>query len=313
MKMKPDGNEKMKSIDGHAHVCEYINGYGSRGELRAVGEGYAQDASGQRFRMIPEGMGETGCTPETLLQVMDANGIEKAVLMQGMYLGFQNLYTYDSVRKHPGRFIGAATYDPFARNRKQIIHHLFDELGFTILKLEVSNSSGLMANHDTVDLNGPLMHEVYQMASERNLVLVIDIGRPGNDCHQVDNLQKAIRRYPGMKFVVCHLGSHQRNQEDLLRENLMKLRLPNVWFDLAAVPNNTKPETYPFPTASAYVRIAKEIVGAEKLIWGSDMPVALNYDTYEHMISYFQVGQTWTREELDMIFYQNAAGVYFCR
>ena len=50
----------MKIIDGHAHVCEYINGYGSKGELRAVGGGFAEYANGQRVKLIPDGMGETG-------------------------------------------------------------------------------------------------------------------------------------------------------------------------------------------------------------------------------------------------------------
>ncbi len=303
----------MKIIDGHAHVCEHINGYGSQGELRAIGNGLAQYASGQQFRMIPEGLGDFGCSPETLIQVMDKHNVEKAVLLQGMYLGFQNLYTYEAIKKYPDRFVGAATYDPFTRNKSKIIHHLFDELGFGIIKMEVSNSSGLMSNHDTVDLNGPLMYEVYAMANERKLVFVIDIGRPGNDCHQVDNLREAILRYPNMKFVICHLGSHQINQLDLLKENVAKLSLPNVWFDLASVPNNTKPDKYPFLTALTYVETAKDIVGAQKLIWGSDMPSALNYDSYEHLISYLRDSKKFTNEELKMIFYQNAVDVYFCR
>ncbi|MFH0993680.1 MAG: amidohydrolase family protein [bacterium] len=303
----------MKIIEGHAHVCEHINGYGAEGELQAVGDGFARYASGKRICLFPEGMGNVGCPPESLLNVMDRYGVEKAVLLQGMYLGFQKLYTHEAVRKYPDRFVGAATYDPFARHRQAIVRHLFDELGFTIIKMELSNSSGLMANHDTVDLDGMVMHEVYQMAAERNLVFVIDIGRPGNDCHQVDNLRQAVRRYPDMKFVICHLGSHQRQQADLLRENLEKLRLPNVWFDLAAVPNNTKPETFPYPTASAYVRIAREIVGVDRLIWGSDMPTALNDDSYEHLISYLRDDADWTSDELAMVFYRNAESVYFRR
>lgn len=301
----------MKIIDGHAHICEHINGYGSQGELRAIGNGLAQYASGQLFRMIPEGMGEYGCSPEALIKVMDAHNVGKAVLLQGMYLGFQNLYTYDAVKKYPNRFVGAATYDPFARNKDKIIHHLFDELGFKIIKMEVSNSSGLMANHDTIDLNGSLMHEVYKMADSRKLVFVIDIGRPGNDCYQVDNLRKAIIQYPNMRFVICHLGSHQINQYDLLKEDLIKLNLPNVWFDLASVPNNTKPEIYPFSTALSYVKLAKDIVGVDKLIWGSDMPSALNYDSYAHMISYLVDSKMFAQEELTKMFYQNAEDVYF--
>ena len=301
----------MKIIDGHAHVCEYINGYGSKGELRAVGGGFAEYANGQRVKLIPDGMGETGCSPEALLAVMQRHDVEKAVLLQGMYLGFQNLYTMEACRKYPDRFAGAASFDPFARSRDQIIRHLFYDLGFRILKMEVSNTSGLMSNHETVDLDGTLMHEVYGMAEEKGLVFVIDIGRPGNDCWQVDNLSRAIRRHPRLNFVVCHLGSHQAGQIDLLEKTLLSLRMPNVWFDLASVPNNTKPEEYPYPTALAYVMKAKELVGSDRLIWGSDMPCGIVRDTYSHNIAYLTESGKFSEDELNKIFHDNAEGVYF--
>lgn len=303
----------MKIIDGHAHVCEYINGYGARGELRALGAGYAEYSDGLRVKMIPDGMGEKGCTPETLLGVMDLHGVEKAVLLQGMYLGFQNSYTMEAVRKYPSRFTGAATFDPFARNRNQIIHHLFDELGFGILKMEVSNTSGLMCNHETVDLDGSLMHEVYQMAEERGLVFVIDIGRPGNDCWQVENLSRAISRHPLMKFVICHLASHPIDRGSLLNNTLHILKLPNVWFDLASVPNNTKPEEFPYPTALSYVMTARDLVGADRLIWGSDMPCGIVRDTYAHNIEYLLDSGEFSESELKKIFHDNAEAVYFTR
>lgn len=301
----------MKIIDAHAHIVEYINGYGSQGELRAIGQGYAVYASGHRFRMLPEGFGDYGTTPEHLLKVMDAYHVEKAVLMQGMYLGFQNLYTHEAVKKYPDRFIGAATLDPYTRNKEKIIKYLFDELAFKIIKLEVSNTSGLMSNHPTVDLNGEIMHEIYQMANSKDLVFVIDIGRPGADSWQVDHLRAAILKYPQMNFVVCHLLAPQLNQMALLESSLKKLKLPNVYFDLAALPNNSKPELYPFITAQNYVRKAIDILGKDKIMWGSDMPCALNYDTYDHMIKYLSGSALFTEDELSSIFYHNANKLYF--
>ena len=79
-------------IDSHAHVVQYIAGTGAGGELRSIGNGMAVYANGQTVRMIPQEFGGDCVTPEQLLQVMDGNGVEKAVLLQGNFYGYQNYY-----------------------------------------------------------------------------------------------------------------------------------------------------------------------------------------------------------------------------
>lgn len=301
----------MKIIDAHAHVVQYIAGTGSQGELRACGNGEAIYASGQKIKMIPEGMGEYGVTPESILKVMDANGVKKAVLLQGNYFGFQNLYTYEAVKKYPERFIGAATFDPYCKNKKKVLIHLFDELGFQIIKMELSTGSGLMCNHETIPIDGEVMDEVYAYANEKKLVFVIDIGKMGSESSQIDALRNVILRYPKMKFVVCHLLAPNIDSEEELIEGLKKLSLPNVWFDLAALPNNCKPEKYPYPTALHYVELAAELVGADRLLFGSDIPSTLVADSYENYIQYILESKKLTQQEKEMIFYNNAWDVYF--
>ena len=77
---------KGRIIDSHAHLVQYIAGTGAGGELRSIGNGMAVYANGQTVRMIPKEFGGDQVTPEHLLQVMDKNGVEKAVLLQGSLL-----------------------------------------------------------------------------------------------------------------------------------------------------------------------------------------------------------------------------------
>lgn len=42
-----------KIIDAHGHLVQYIAGTGAGGELRFVGNGMAEYASGERFRILP--------------------------------------------------------------------------------------------------------------------------------------------------------------------------------------------------------------------------------------------------------------------
>lgn len=303
----------MKIIDAHAHVVQCIAGTGSQGELRPCGGGKAVYATGNMFQILPPEIGEYDAAPEALLRVMDAHGVDKAVLLQGNYFGFQNLYTYEAVKKYPDRFTGAASYDPFSFQAEKIKAHLFDELGFRIVKFEVSSGSGLMANHPPVDLDGDVMHQCYRHAADRSLIFVIDVGKPRSVSWQVDALSRAVRRYPGMKFVVCHLLAPQLGDGELLKESLGKLALPNVWFDLAALCLNSRPEEFPYPTARGYVKDAVDIAGADRLLWGSDMPSAMTRDSYRHFIDFIALHPDLRAEDKEKILSTNAERLFFSR
>lgn len=301
--------DNMKIIDAHVHVCEHINGWGSRGELRGLGNGKAIYSDGKEFELFPAYMGNYGVTPERLIQIMDEHGVEKSVILQGNYLGFQNLYAYEAMKKYPDRFISACTIDPFCKNKELIAKNLFENLQFKIIKMEVSNTSGLMANHDTISLSGKKMRWIYELCKKYKLICVIDIGRPGNDCHQVKNLRKMIKKYSDVTFVVCHLASHQKGQYDLFKKNISLLNIPNCYFDLAALPNNTR-EEYPYTNALDYIKLAIDIVGEDKLMWGSDMPCALTKADYDMFIKYIMESDISDTIK-EKIFYSNANNIYF--
>ena len=301
----------MKIIDAHAHVAQYIAGFTSRGELRGAGCGKARYATGEVFQMFPPNMGDTGVSAESLLKVMDANGVEKAVLLQGNFLGFHNEYTYEAVRKYPSRFAGAATYDPFCIKVDEIRKRLFDGLKFKAVKFELSNGSGLMANRPPVPLDGEVMDGCYRHAAEKGLTVVLDIGRPRNPCWQVDAVAAVTERYRDVTFVLCHLLAPQICDGELIKTALGKLVKPNVFFDISSLAANQKPEAYPYPTAVGHLKTAKNTVGADKLLFGTDMPCTLARDSYAHLRDYIAEGGIFTASELEDIYYYNALKIYF--
>lgn len=301
----------MKIIDAHAHIAQYISGFTSRGELRAVGSGKAQYATGEVFQMFPPEMGDTGVSPEALLSVMDENGVEKAVLLQGNWLGFHNEYTAEAIKKYPSRFTGAATYDPFCVKVNEIRKHLFGDLGFKVLKFELSNGSGLMANRPPVYLDGSVMRGCFNDAKERGLTVVLDIGRPRNPCWQIDAAAEAVSRHPQLTFVFCHLLSPQRGDNELLKQSLEKLAMPNVYFDISSLEHNQQPEKYPYPTAVEHLKTAKSVIGADRLMFGTDMPCNLSHDSYAHLKDYIIKSGVFNQNELEDIFYNTAESIYF--
>ncbi len=301
----------MKIIDAHVHLIQTIAGTGAGGELRFIGNGMARYASGETIRALPDRFSSGTVSAEDILKLMDENGVEKAVLLQGNYFGFQNLYSWEAQQKYPERFRTAGSYDPCSRFRDRIRQHLFEELGIGIVKFELSTGSGLMCNHPTFPLDGPMMEEEYRYAEDHGLICVMDIGKLGAESWQVEGLRRVVLRHPGMQFVICHLLAPSRTTGKEMEEGLRRLAIPNVWFDLAALPHNIRPEEYPYETAAYYVERAIDIVGDDKIIFGSDIPSTLKEDTYRHLIDYIQDAVSFSRDTKERILYRNAATLYF--
>ena len=300
----------MKKIDSHLHVAEIIAGYCRRGELRAAGNGMAEWGSGETFRLLPEGYGDTSFTAEAALAIMDRHQVEKAVLMQGSMYGCQNRYHYEIMKKYPDRFCPSCTLDPFMTNYLDILSFLLKERKFRLVKFEVSSGGGLMGCHDPFDLDSGRMMKIYEMIDQCNAVVALDIGDRTMASYQPENLSRVAKAFPNMKMVLCHLLAPARGDEQRLWSDLELLNQDNVWFDISSVPKIYAPDTYPYPDVNTLLRQAASRLGVKKLLWGTDAPFAATQDSYGHLTDYLTHGG-WTQEELDAIYYDNAAYVYF--
>lgn len=303
----------MKKIDAHLHLAQIVAGYCRRGELRAIGNGRVAWANGDEFELFPQNgdYGETNFTAEAALRLMDKNDVERAVLMQGSMYGFQNIYHAELLREYPDRFCPTCTIDPYMTNAAETMAHFFDDLGFKAAKFEVSSGGGLMGCHDPFDLAGKEMRPLFDIIEAHNAPVALDVGDLTMDSHQPWALAKIADEHPNMKLVVCHLLAPIPGREKELSLSLELLKKPNVWFDIAALPKIVAPGTYPFPAVHETLKLAKDILGADRLLWGTDAPFAATQDPYEHLVDYLEKGDAFTAEELQQVYYDNALKVYF--
>lgn len=139
----------------------------------------------------------------------------------------------------------------------------------------------------------------------------MDVGDPTMPSHQPEALAKIADSFPGLKLVVCHLLAPMEERKAEWRKSLELLRKNNVWFDLAALPKIVATDSYPYPRVHELIREAKELVGADRLMWGTDAPFAAVLDTYEHLTDYLEKQEIFTEEELEGFYYKNAYHVYF--
>lgn len=303
----------MKKIDAHLHVAQIVAGYCRRGELRAIGGGKAIWGNGEEFELFPQNgeYGEYNFTAEKAIALMDRNGVERAVLMQGSMYGFQNQYYSELIERYPDRFCPTCTVDPFMTDAVKTMEYFLEKKRFRAVKFEVSSGGGLMGCHDPFDLAGPKMRPLFDIIDAYNVSVALDVGDLTMPSHQPWSLARIAEEYPNISIVICHLLAPMQGREKELSLSLELLKKPNVWFDIAALPKILAPDTYPYLSVHAILKLAKSIVGANRLLWGTDAPFAATHDSYEHLSDYLIKGDAFTKEELEGVYYNNAKHVYF--
>lgn len=299
----------MRVIDVHVHVFDVLKGFNGKGELCPIGGGRGRFASGEIVDMIPEYLGEQEFTYESCYQFLKKQGVEKAVLLQGNFYGFANEYVLEAAQRHPDMFLPLGIFDPFGKWADAIYNRLTHEMHLTGIKFELSTGCGLTSYHDEFDI-AEKMDKIAADCEKNEQTMVLDIGSPGMTSFQPKSVAVLAKRHPGLKIVVCHLLAPGRGDEEALKRGLEVLSLPNVYFDLAAVPFNVYPEEYPYSLACSYVKDACDIVGYQKLMWGTDIPSVLFRNSYEQNMNYLYDSEMFSKKELQAIMYENACKVY---
>jgi len=305
-------------VDAHAHIFREMQGHTATGPTRSLPFGKVQCGDGSVIRLLPPlSPGPAAFPPESLLQHMDWAGVDKAVLLQAPFYGDVNEYVHDAVTRWPDRFIGSGQVDPRAANARETFRRITDDFGFRILKFEMSPGTGLLGLYPDLTLDDDSMAWLWEEADRGRMAIALDLGDAASPSYQTGQLARILEQYRNVKIVIAHLARPPMDKEDdsrldaLWREQILLARHPNVWLDLSALPERHHSETYPFPSACRYVLRAAEMVGPQKLLWGSDAPGLLLRATYPQLLSFVaEARSSFPAEDLRRILGGNAVHAY---
>ncbi len=300
----------MLIVDGHAHIYEILRGFGPLGECRAIGGGRGRWPTGVETQFFPPKYGDLGFSAEALLDVMNANGVDKAVLLQASNYGFQNDYTAEVVKKYPDRFAGVGTLDPYCAKAPEILEHLIARLGFKSLKFEISSAWGLTGYHPDLRLDGKMLAPVFERAAQDDIAVAIDMGCMGTKSFDIPALIKVLKRHPKLTMVMTHLLFPCNDGKNSARLEMLKaMKCDRLYFDIANLPPMVD-EPYPYVSQQQFICQAKGIIGAEHMIWGTDLPGVLNNYAYAQLRDYLFDDRVFNPSELEGVMGRNACRVY---
>ena len=303
-------------VDAHAHVTPGLCGFHGTGRTRSLPWGQAMMGT-RVVRVVPPLDPEPlRFLPESLLAMMDEAGVERAVLLQGPFYGDHNQFLHQAVTRWPERFVPAAYVDPWSPEGSAQFTQAVDQFGFRIVKLEMSEATGLVGIHPDARLNDERGQWIAAACAERGLVLTLDLGAVGSLSYQTAAVDELARRHPDLKIVIAHLAQPpladhgDAEQQRAWEEQIALGRHEHVWFDTSALPACGGQE-YPFPRAVETIRRAYELIGAEKLLWGTDAPGLLAQATYQQLLDMVRRHCAFfTPAELTAVLGGNAARVY---
>jgi predicted TIM-barrel fold metal-dependent hydrolase len=304
-------------VDAHAHIFDRVRGQIGAGTTESLSFGRIRFGREGTLRLMPPLAADTSFSAQALLEYMDWVGVDKAVLLQGPFYGDMNEYVRQAVDRWPDRFIGTVGFDPWSGGASEAFGPTLDTLGFRNVKLELSDQTGLIGLHPEARLDDEPLAWFWEESERRGLTITLDLGNIGGRGYQTRELENVLSRHPDLRLVIAHLAQPPVGAEEdsgldrLWQEQLLLARHPEVWLDLASLPAYGENEEYPFVRAIRYVRRAVDLVGAAKLMWGSDIPGLLVHATYAQILGFVARHCDFlTEAELEMVLGGNALQVY---
>ena len=300
-------------IDAHVHIAQVLMGFGSRGEFYPAGNGKARWLTGGEKQIVPPGLGEDAFTYRDLLRLMDAQGIERAVILQGPMLGFHNEYVAEAVRSAPDRLTGLGSFDPYCLESEKIMERLTEDLGFRGFKFEISADNGLAGYHPDLDLRSEQWTPVWETAQKKGLILSFDFGPIGGpSAKHIAQAAELAAACPEVTWVMEHSFLPVPGSLELFRGEVARMqKLENVFFTIATIPSNFKKEGYPYRGSWPFLSELKKQVGADRILWGTDAPGTLFNTPYPGLKKYLLESGVFTQEELRRVVRENALRLYW--
>lgn len=267
-------------IDAHMHLWDKV--HGDIGQpVRSLANGMVTIGDSKMLGM-PAYLLDGRATSEIFLSLMDAAGVDAAVVTQEYLDGCQNEYLARVKEKHPGRFFVHGLLE-FRRPDELTdeFSEVMEQFGFQGIKLPASYLAEI---EPRINLTDERLMAVFGQMESKHMILSVDLFQ-GED--QVEELRVVARAFPQLIIVLGHFAMANREGWE---KQLLLGEEPNIFIESGGITWLFRQDGPPFPGAQEAFRRAVVLVGAGKLMWGSDFPRTMVDFTYEQTLDFLRDG-----------------------
>lgn len=286
-------------IDAHSHLWLKQDTVVEGLPIRTLENGRSL-FMGEVRQMLPPFMTDGVNSAEVFLSNMDYAQVSAAVVTQEFIDGFQNDYLAEVTVRYPDRFFVCGMCEfrkpGYLDQARQLIAR-----GFQGIKIPAQR---LLLQEGRVRLNCEEMMQMFHLMEQNGVLLSIDMA---DGATQVGELEEVIQEYPKLKVAIGHFGMVTRPQ---WKEQIKLARHPHVRIESGGITWLFNDEFYPFKGAVRAIREAAELVGFEKLMWGSDYPRTITAITYRMSYDFVSKSAELTEREKALFLGENARSFY---
>ena len=285
--------------ESHMHLWGELRGCVNGTKIESLGGGRSTFMGGDR-QMMPPYMIDGKNTAELFISNMNYAGVSGAVVTQEYIDGNQNAYLLQVKERYPELFKVCGLFDHRIGNEKEQIEEMI-RAGFDGVKVAAQRMVG---DHTRAYLNTPHMIEAFKILEAAGLFLSIDLDDGDN---QVQEMKEVIAACPNLRIAIGHFGMVTRPN---WQEQIKLARHNNVVIESGGITWLFHKEFYPYQGASRALRESIELVGEDKLLWGSDYPRTMTAITYKMSWDFVEKSKELSEEQKSKFLGQNAYKFY---
>ncbi len=288
-----------KIIDAHSHLWLRQDTSWNGMPVRTLKNGRSFFLT-EEVQMVPPFMIDGVNSAEVFLSNMNYAQVGGAVVVQEFIDGIQNDYLAKVKSNYPERFFVFGMCDYFKPGFYDTAASLIDS-GFKGIAIP---GHRLILSDGRVNLNSPEMMKMFHLMENKGVILSL--------CLAENNLQngeikEVIEECPRLKIAIGHFGMVTAPGW----EDQIKLALnDNVMIESGGITWLFNKEFYPFNGAVRAIREAIDMVGADKLMWGSDYPRTITAITYKMSYDFILKTNDLTDREKRLFLGENAEKFY---
>lgn len=199
---------------------------------------------------------------EDLIRYMDLNKIDRTVLIQCMYHGYDNSYMCDCMRRFPDRLHGVALIDPVSPGAAGKLERLHGEHGVQGMRLYP------IKDKDASWLSRDDQAALWETAKRLGVPFTW-FGR----CHQIPLLEPMLDRFPEVNVIVDHLGEPVLSEGPggSFRYLLQAAKYPNLYVKATRI-DGISAQSWPHEDVHPYVEAVFDAFGSRRMLGCTGFP-----------------------------------------
>lgn len=286
-------------IDAHSHLWLHQDTEVNGEKIKTLENGQSL-FMGEVRQMLPPFMIDGRNSAEVFLANMNYAQVGAAVVTQEYIDGIQNDYLLEVMEKYPDRFFVCGMCEfrkpGFLEQAKELINKGFKAIKIPAHRLELKSGRVL--------LNSPEMMDMFRLMEKHNIILSIDMAEGDT---QIGEMEDIIAECPDLKIAIGHFGMVTKPD---WQKQILLARHKNVMIESGGITWLFNDEFYPFKGAIKAIREAADLVGYEKLMWGSDYPRTITAITYKMSYDFITKSEEISESDKRLFLGLNAQAFY---